>query len=320
VHNVLERNRVLQIYLPIAELSVNLFFLVGIGGAVGFLSGLFGVGGGFLLTPLLIFSGVPVPVAVASVTGQVVAASTSGALSHYRRGGIDLHLVMYLILSGILGAFAGVAVFDILRDAGQLDLVISLGFLILLGFVGIVMLIEAGRAILKQRKGIVVRERLPNQHNWIHGLPMRVRFKKSRLYISVLPVLVIGLFIGFVGSLLGIGGGFIMVPALVYLLRVPGNVVIGTSLAQVVAMMAATTILHAVQSQSVDILLAFCLMVGGVAGAQFGAAAGKQLRGEQLRGLLALLVLAVAIRFGLSLVLTPADPFSMAVVGPGGSP
>ncbi len=303
----------MQIYLPIAELSVNLFFLVGIGGAVGFLSGLFGVGGGFLLTPLLIFSGVPTSVAVASVTGQVVAASTSGALSHYRRGGVDLHLAMYLILSGILGAFGGVATFSILRANGQLDLVIAVGFVVLLGFVGTLMLQESVRALLKQRKGVVVRERQANQHSWIHGLPWRVRFKKSRLYISVLPVLVIGLFIGFVGSLLGIGGGFVMVPALVYLLRVPGNVVIGTSLAQVVAMMAATTIMHAVQSQSVDILLAFCLMVGGTAGAQFGAAAGQHLRGEQLRGLLALLVLAVAIRFGLSLVLTPSDVFSMAV-------
>lgn len=292
---------------------MNLFYLVGIGAAVGFLSGLFGVGGGFLLSPLLIFSGVPTAVAVASVTGQVVAASTSGALSHYRRGGIDLHLAMYLIVSGIVGASGGVATFSILRAAGQLDLVIAVGFVVLLGFVGILMLQELVRALLKSRQGLVVRERLPNQHTWLHGLPWRVRFKKSRLYISVLPVLMIGLFIGFVGSLLGIGGGFVMVPALVYLLRVPGNMVIGTSLVQVVAMMAATTILHAVQSQSVDIMLAFCLMVGGTAGAQFGAAAGRQLRGEQLRGLLALLVLAVAIRFCLSLVLTPGDVYSMAV-------
>lgn len=308
----------MQIYLPIAELSVNLFFLIGIGGAVGFLSGLFGVGGGFLLTPLLIFSGVPAPVAVASVTGQVVASSTSGALSHYRRGGIDMHLAMYLVLSGIVGAFGGVATFSMLREAGQLDLFIALGFLILLGSVGTMMMVESLRAILKRRSGVVVRERLPHQHNWFHGLPLRVRFKKSRLYVSVLPVLVIGVIIGFLGSLLGVGGGFIMVPALVYLLRVPGSVVIGTSLLQVVAMMGATTILHAVQSQSVDILLAFCLMVGGVAGAQFGASANKYLRGEQLRALLALLVLAVAIRFGLSLVLPPADPFSMAVLSSGG--
>lgn len=310
--------RLLQIYLPIAELSMNLFFLVGIGGAVGFLSGLFGVGGGFLLTPLLIFAGVPAPVAVASVTGQVVAASTSGALSYYRRGGIDMQLALYLVLSSVLGAFGGVAAFAALRSAGQLDLIISLGFLLLLGFVGTLMLVEAGRALLKRRAGIVVRERLPKQHNWIHGLPMRIRFKKSKLYISVLPVLAIGVFIGFVGSLLGIGGGFVLVPALVYLLRVPGTVVIGTSLLQVVAMMAATTILHALQSQSVDILLAFSLMVGGVIGAQFGASAGKYLRGEQLRAMLAVLVLAVAIRFGYSLVVAPSDPFSMAVVGAGG--
>ncbi len=308
----------MQVYLPIAELSMNLFFLVGIGGAVGFLSGLFGVGGGFLLTPLLIFSGVPSSVAVASVTGQVVAASTSGALSYYRRGQIDLHMSLYLVLSGILGAFGGVATFQVLRAAGQLDLFISVGFLVLLGFVGTLMLIESARAILKRRAGIVTREKLPNQHNWFHGLPWRVRFKRSRLYISVIPVLVLGLCIGFIGSLLGIGGGFILVPALVYILRMPASMVIGTSLLQVVAMMAATTILHAVQSQSVDILLAFCLMVGGTVGAQFGASAGKYLRGEQLRALLAILVLAVAIRFGLSLILAPSDPYSTAVIGASG--
>ncbi|CDP51250.1 sulfite exporter TauE/SafE family protein [Paradevosia shaoguanensis] len=309
----------MQIYLPIAELSMNVFFLVGIGGAVGFLSGLFGVGGGFLLTPLLIFTGVPSPVAVASVTGQVVAASTSGALSYYRRGGIDLHLAMYLILSSTLGAFIGVMIFAFLRTFGQLDLFISVSYLVLLGSVGSIMLAEAAREILKTRSGVVVRGRMPHQHTWMHGLPMRVRFKKSRLYISVLPVLVIGFFIGIIGSLLGIGGGFILVPALVYLLRVPGNVVVGTSLLQVVAMMAVTTVLHAVQSQSVDILLAFCLMVGGTVGAQFGASAGQYLRGEQLRALLALLVLAVAIRFGLTLVLPPNDIFSTALLGPGGA-
>jgi uncharacterized membrane protein YfcA len=308
----------LQIYLPIAELSMNLFFLAGIGAAVGFLSGLFGIGGGFLLTPLLIFSGVPAPVAVASVTGQVAAASTSGALSYWRRGGIDLHLALYLVLSGIIGAFGGVATFGTLRAAGQLDLVISLGYLVLLGFVGTLMIIEAVRSLLKRRAGIVVRERLPNQHTWVHGLPLRIRFKKSKLYISVLPVLALGLVIGFLGSLLGIGGGFILVPALVYLLRIPGNVVIGTSLLQVVAMMAATMVLHAISSQSVDILLSFCLMIGGVAGAQFGAQAGRYLKGDQLRALLALLVLAVALRFGLSLFLRPDDLFSMAAIGRGG--
>jgi uncharacterized membrane protein YfcA len=309
----------LQIYLPIAELSMNLFFLIGIGGAVGFLSGLFGVGGGFLLTPLLIFSGVPSPVAVASVTGQVAASSTSGALSYFRRGGIDLHLALYLILASTIGAMAGVATFSLLRASGQLDLFISVSYLLLLGFVGTLMMTEAVGTLMRRRAGVVVRERQASQHSWMHGLPLRIRFKKSRLYISVVPVLVLGFFIGVVGSLLGIGGGFILVPALVYLLRVPGNMVIGTSLLQVVAMMAATTILHAVNSQSVDILLAFCLMVGGTVGAQFGASAGKYLRGEQLRALLALLVLAVALRFGLSLVVPPSDLFSMAVMGAGGA-
>jgi len=307
-----------QIYLPIAALSMNLFFLVGIGAAVGFLSGLFGVGGGFLLTPLLIFSGVPASVAVASVTGQVAAASTSGALSYWRRGGIDLHLALYLILSSIIGVLGGVATFAALRAAGQLDLVISLGYLVILGFVGVLMMNEAVRSLLKRRAGIVVREKLPNQHTWVHGLPLRIRFKRSKLYISVLPVLGIGVCIGFIGAMLGIGGGFILVPALVYILRVPGNVVVGTTLLQVVAMMAATTMLQAVQSQSVDILLAFCLMVGGTIGAQFGASAGKYLKGEQLRFLLALLVLAVAIRFGVSLVVPPTNPFSMAVMSAGG--
>ena len=206
---------------------MNLFFLVGIGGAVGFLSGLFGVGGGFLLTPLLIFSGVPAPVAVASVTGQVAASSTSGALSYYRRGGIDLHLAMYLILSSTIGAMIGVATFTALRAAGQLDLFIAVSYLVLLGFVGTLMMIESVQALIRRRAGIVTREKLPGQHTWMHALPLRIRFKKSRLYISVLPVLAIGVFIGWVGALLGIGGGFVLVPALVYLLRVPGNVVIG---------------------------------------------------------------------------------------------
>ena len=302
------------IYLPIAEMSVNLFFLVGIGGAIGFLSGLFGVGGGFLLTPLLIFSGVPAPVAVASVTGQVVAASTSGALSYWRRGGIDVTLALFLVMGGLVGAVVGVAIFDMLRAFGQLDLAISFGYLIFLGAIGTLMLVEAVRSLLRSRVGTPPPSRMPGQHNWAHGLPLRVRFKRSKLYISIIPVIGIGFLIGIVGSLLGIGGGFILVPALVYLLRIPGSVVIGTSLLHILAVMAATCVLHATQSQSVDIVLAFCLMVGSVAGAQFGASAGQFLRGDQLRALLALIVLGVAIRFALGLLIAPADPFSMAVL------
>ncbi len=304
----------MQIYLPIAELSLNLFFLVGIGGVVGFLSGMFGVGGGFLLTPLLIFSGIPAPVAVASVTGQVVAASTSGALSYMRRNMIDFHLALYLVLSGIIGAFLGVYTFSALRSAGHLDLVISIGYLVFLGFIGSIMLIEALRSLWRHKKGEDLPAKLPGRHNWVHGLPLRIRFKRSNLYVSVLPVLAIGASIGFLGSLLGVGGGFILVPALIYILRVPGSMVIGTSLVQVLAIMAAATILHATSNYSVDILLAFCLMVGGVIGAQFGASLGRILRGDQLRALLALIVLAVAIRFGLLLFLEPQDIFSTAIL------
>ena len=307
----------MQIYLPIAEMSVSLFFLIGIGGAVGFLSGLFGVGGGFLLTPLLIFTGIPAPVAVASVTGTVVAASTSGALSYYRHGGIDFHLALYLILSGVVGAFLGVSTFSALRGAGQLDLVISFGYLIFLGSIGVLLVWEAIGSLIRSSKGKPRPQKVPGRHNWVHGLPGRIRFKRSNLYVSVFPVLVIGLVIGFLGSLLGIGGGFILVPALVYLLRVPGNVVIGTSLLQVLAIMAATTVLHSVNSQSVDIVLAFALMVGGVIGAQFGASIGQKLRGEQTRALLGIIVLLVAFRFAYSLLVTPADPFSIATLAPG---
>lgn len=310
----------MQIYLPIAELSLNIFFLVGMGGAVGFVSGIFGVGGGFLLTPILIFAGIPAPVAVASVTGQIAAASTSGALSYWRKGGVDLHLGLYLVLAGILGAFAGVSTFAALRNAGHLDLVISVGYLVFLGSIGSLMLVESLRSTFRQKRGEIVRERMPNQHNWVHGLPLRIRFKRSRIYVSVLPVLAIGLAIGFLGSLLGIGGGFILVPALIYILRVPGNVVIGTSLMQVLAIMAASTLMHAVNSQSVDIVLAFSLMVGGVVGAQFGAAIGQKMRGEQLRLLLALMVLAVAIRFAATLLMTPEDTFSMATFGLAAAP
>lgn len=306
----------MPIYLPIAEISVDLFFLMGIGAAVGFISGLFGVGGGFLLTPMLIFSGVPSPVAVASVTGQVVASSTSGALSYFRRGAIDLKLGAFLVFGGIFGSFAGVWIFGQLRALGQLDLFISLGYLLFLGAIGILMMIESVRSVLRARKaGPDLPPHIPGQHSWVQVLPLRMRFRKSRLYISVLPVLLIGFVIGIIGALLGIGGGFILVPALVYILRVPGNVVVGTSLLHLLAVMAVTCMLHAIQSQSVDILLAFCLMIGSVAGAQFGASAGRHLRGEHLRGLLALIVLVVAARFAFALFVAPGDPFSITSTG-----
>jgi uncharacterized membrane protein YfcA len=280
------------IYLPIAEISVNMFIIFGMGGAVGFLSGLFGVGGGFLLTPLLIFSGIPPVVAVASVAPQIVASSTSGALSYWRRNMVDMKLAGVLMSAGIIGTIIGVAIFNGLRRLGQLDLIVALAYVTFLGAVGGLMLAESVRAILNARAGRPAPLRKPGQHNWVHGLPFKMRFKRSRLYVSVIPIIVLGVGIGILGALLGIGGGFLIVPALIYILRVPSNVVIGTSLLQIIATMAVASVLHAVTSQSVDATLAVILMVGGVIGAQFGARIGQNIRGDQLRALLALLILA----------------------------
>jgi len=302
------------IYLPIAELSVNMFVVFGMGAAVGFLSGLFGVGGGFLLTPLLIFSGIPPVVAVATVASQIVASSASAALSYWRRRMVDPKLSVVLMLSGIVGTLIGVTVFNGLRSLGQLDLIIGISYVTFLGTIGGLMLTESVRAIVNTRRGKPAPLRRPGQHNWVHRLPFKMRFKRSKLYVSLIPVVALGVGIGFLGALLGIGGGFILVPALIYLLRVPTNVVIGTSLIQIVATMSVATILHALTNFSVDIVLAIILMVGGVIGAQFGARVGQNIRGDHLRALLGLLVLAVAIRFLFGLVTPPAEPFSLTTI------
>ena len=306
------------IYLPIAELSVNMFIIFGMGGAVGFLSGLFGVGGGFLLTPLLIFSGIPPVVSVATVASQIVASSASGALSYWRRNMIDMKLATVLVISGIIGSSIGVFVFDALRRMGQLDLIVSLAYVTFLGLVGGLMLAESIRAIINARRGRPAPLRRPGQHNWVHGLPFKMRFKRSKLYVSAIPIVVLGTGIGFLGTLLGIGGGFIMVPALIYLLRVPTNVVIGTSLIQIIGTMSVATILHAMASQAVDFVLAVILMVGGVIGAQFGARIGQNLRGDHLRALLAFLIIAVAVRFLVGLVVSPDERFSLTLLLGGG--
>jgi hypothetical protein len=303
-----------QVYLPIAEIAVNMFTILGMGAAVGFISGLFGVGGGFLLTPLLIFTGIPPAVAVATVTSQIVASSTSGALAYWRRGQLDVRLAMMLLAGGVIGAVFGVLLFSALRSVGQLDLIISVSYVTFLGLIGGLMLTESVRAMVNARRGRPSPLRRPGQHNWIHGLPLKMRFKRSRLYLSVIPVLALGAGIGFLGAVLGIGGGFIMVPALVYLLRVPTGMVIGTSLVQIVGTMAVATILHALATQSVDAVLALMLMIGGVIGAQFGAQMGQHIRGEQLRALLALIVLAVGFRFLFGLVLPPGEPYSLTTL------
>jgi uncharacterized membrane protein YfcA len=307
-----------SIYLPIAELSANIFVLFGMGVTVGFLSGMFGVGGGFLMTPLLIFYNVPPAVAVATGTNQVVASSISGTLAHLKRGTIDVKLGLVLLLGGIAGSALGVFLFTLLRRIGQLDLMISLLYVVFLGAIGSLMVIESLHARRRVKAGGQSDVRKPGQHNWIHGLPFKMRFRKSMLYLSALPVIAIGFGIGMLVSVMGVGGGFIMVPALIYLLRVPTAVVIGTSLFQIIFVTAFTTVLQAYLNQTVDIVLALVLMVGGVIGAQFGAAAGLKLRGDQLRALLGLLVLAVCLRMAFELVITPASIYTLNPVLVGG--
>ncbi|MBB4101513.1 sulfite exporter TauE/SafE family protein [Allorhizobium borbori] len=305
----------MTIYLPIAELSVNVFIILGMGAAVGFLSGMFGVGGGFLITPLLIFYNVPPVVAVATGANQVVASSLSGAITHFRRGTLDMKLGTVLLLGGLVGASVGVWIFSWLRRLGQLDLTISLLYVILLGIIGSLMLMESLSAMRKAARNQPATLKRPGQHNWIHGLPFKMRFKKSRIYLSVLPLLLLGFVIGVLTSIMGVGGGFIMVPAMIYLLRIPTNVVVGTSQFQIIFTTAYATIVQAATNYSVDVVLAFILMIAGVIGAQYGLRVGQKLRGEQLRALLALLVLAVGVRLAVELIVTPKDIYSIAVGG-----
>ncbi len=292
-------------------MSVNVFVLLAMGAAVGFLSGMFGVGGGFLITPLLIFYNIPPAIAVATGANQVIASSVSGALAHLKKGTLDFKLGGVLLAGGIVGSTLGVYVFALLRSLGQLDLFVSLLYVALLGTVGGLMMFESVRAMRRVRGGGAASLRRPGQHNWIHRLPLKMRFRASKLFVSVIPVLGLGAIIGFLASIMGVGGGFIMVPALIYLLKVPTNVVIGTSLFQIVFVSAYTTIVHAATNQTVDVVLALVLMLGGVAGAQYGARAGQRLRGEQLRALLALLVMAVALRLAVDLFVPPESLYSL---------
>ena len=301
----------MQIYLPIADLPINIFVVLAIGLAVGFISGMFGIGGGFLMTPLLIFLGVTPAVAVASVTGHIAASSMSGAISYWRRNAVDLALVFMLLGGGLIGTVSGVWLFTVLRALGQLDITIGVSYVLLLTIVGALMVTESVRAIIRARQGRPVELRRPGSHAWFHGLPFKLRFKRSRIYVSAIPVWAIGFIIGFVGSIMGIGGGFLLVPMLIYLLRVPTSTVIGTSQVLTLVTMASAIVMHAVTNHLVDALLALILMVGGVTGAQFGARAGARISGERLRLLLGLLVLAVGIRFAFNLILAPEDIYSI---------
>ncbi|WP_149140979.1 sulfite exporter TauE/SafE family protein [Gemmobacter caeruleus] len=302
----------MQLYLPIAEVAVNAYALIGIGGLVGFLSGLFGVGGGFLITPLLFMIGVPPGVAVATGANQVVASSISGVLAQLKRKAVDFRMGAVLLAGGLIGSAIGIWVFARLTAIGQVDLFVQLAYVLFLGVVGAMMMQESLRALWRARRAGAAQIRRAHVHTWVHGMPLKMKFRASGLYISVIPPLTIGAFVGFLSAVMGVGGGFIMVPAMIYLLGMPTKVVIGTSLFQIIFTTAFTTVMHAVSSQSVDIMLALLLILGGVVGAQFGARFGVRLKAEQLRILLAGMVLLVCFKVALDLVLTPAELYSIA--------
>ncbi len=303
----------MQLYLPIAEVSVNAFVLLGLGGIVGFLSGMFGVGGGFLITPLLLFIGVPSAVAVATGANQVVASSVSGVLAQLRRKAVDFRMGGVLTAGGFVGSALGAVVFDWMARKGQVDLFVQLSYVLFLGLVGTMMLQESLRTMWRARQTGVAQVRRAHVHSWVHRMPLKVKFRASGLYISVIPPLLVGAAVGLLSAIMGVGGGFIMVPAMIYLLGMPTKVVVGTSLFQIVFVTAFTTLVHALNHHSVDMLLALILIVGGVIGAQIGVRVGIKLKAEQLRILLALLVLVVAGKIALDLLIQPDELYSITV-------
>jgi uncharacterized protein len=305
----------MEIYLPVAEMSVNWLIIVALGLGVGFLSGMFGVGGGFLMTPLLVFTGIPSTVAVATTLSHITASSMSGALAQWRKRAIDFAMAGVMFVGGIAGTLCGVWLVALMRRQGQMDLIVSLTYVILLGTIGTLMLRESVAALKAHRSGVTKSRRMVNR-GWIQALPFKMRFRQSRLYISVIPPVVIGFVVGALSAVMGIGGGFIIVPAMIYILRMPTNVVMGTSLVQIIAVTAITTVLQATSNYAVDIILAGLLVIGGVVGAQLGVRAGGRLRGEQLRLLLALMVLAVGVGLAWQLVIRPADIYSLSLEAP----
>jgi uncharacterized protein len=304
---------ILDIYLPIAGVSLDVMALLVLGAAVGVLSGVFGVGGGFLLTPLLIFIGVPPAVAVASSANQLVGASVSGAIAHWRRGNIDFLMGGLMLIGGFAGSALGVWLFAILRRIGQVELFVSLAYALLLSTLGVLMMIESTRSLLRRRRGIAIRRKL-HQHTWLHGLPFKLRFRRSKLYTSALLPIILGFLVGILSAVLGVGGGFVMVPAMIYLLRMPTAIVPGTSLFQIIFVTAVVTLLQAVENNTVDVVLAMILLIGGVIGAQLGTRWGAKLRGEELRALLALIVLAVAAKLVFDLTVRPDNLFSLGTL------
>lgn len=302
------------IYLPIAEVSVNAFLLLGLGGLVGVLSGMFGVGGGFLMTPLLFFIGIPPAVAVATEANQIVASSFSGVLAHLRRKTVDFKMGTVLMLGGLLGAAIGVVLFNYLKSLGQVDLLVKLCYVVFLGIIGGLMFFESLRAIRRTSRNLAPPKK-SRQRGWVQKLPLKIRFRTSGLYISIIPPLIVGVFVGILAAIMGVGGGFIMVPAMIYILGMPTKVVVGTSLYQIIFVTAFTTLLHATTNYTVDVALAVLLLVGGVIGAQFGTQIGTRLKAEQLRILLAIMVLMVCGKLALDLLIQPSELYSIGSAG-----
>jgi uncharacterized protein len=298
----------MDIYLPIAGMSQSVAVLLILGGAVGFLSGLFGVGGGWLMTPLLIFIGIPPSFAVAASANQIVGSSVSGTLAQWRRGNIDFSMGLVLLAGGLIGSGLGVWLFATLRRIGQIEIAISFAYIVMLGILGAFMLLESVRAILVPRPVVL---RKLHQHNWTHGLPFKMRFRRSKLYISAIVPGAVGLAGGFLSGVLGVGGGFLMVPAMIYVLDMPVSLIPGTSLFQIIFVAAAVTIQQAVENGTVDIVLALILVLGGVIGVHFGLRVGSRLKGEYFRALLGMLVLAAAAKLAADLTITPRDPYSL---------
>lgn len=305
----------MNIYLPIAELTENVFVLLGIGGGVGFLSGLFGVGGGFLLTPLLIFLGIPAPVAVASGANQVLGASISGVVVHWRRGNVDLKMGGVLLIGAMSGSWLGVWLFGLLRQFGQINLAISLSYVVLLGTIGSLMLVEGLKALFEARKGMPrVQNRGPHRHTWMHGLPFKMRFYRSHLYISAILPILVGLIGGILSSIMGVGGGFLMVPLMIYLIGMRTAVVVGTSLFMVIFVTANVTFLQAEHYHTVDIVLTLLMLVGGVVGAQLGARMAPRIPADKLRVMLAIMVLAVGVKMLWDLTVAPGDRYQIELL------
>ncbi len=307
----------MDIYLPIAETSVNAPLLVALGALVGFISGLFGIGGGFLMTPMLVFLGIPPAVAVASMSNHVAASSVSSVVAYGRNRAVDWRMGGVLAVGGVGGAVVGVELFRWLRLLGQADLVVALSYLVFLGVIGGLMLTESLGAILRRRRGLPPPPRGDRRPPWLYGLPLKMRFPRSRLYVSVIPPLALGGFVGVLSAVMGVGGGFVLVPAMVYLLRMPARIVVGTSLLQIIVTSALTGVLQAGRNQTVDVVLAALLLAGGVVGAQLGARASTRFRAEELRAILALIVLAVGLRMGLGLFVRPDEPFVLMQGGLG---